>query len=568
MIKKNCFLMAMLLLANSAWPQLSQNRSNDSLSLKSFEYLKSRFEETIYERAKSKIYVQAWLNKARGEKNNFYQMALAYKASIINSDKASRILYADSMINAAAKTNNDELIGSSYMTKGIIHYDRMEHIKALDNYLIADKYISQVNNPVLVYKIKYGIALTKYYLGFYDEAISLLRECADYFENENDRAYLNALHGLSLCYNHVGNYKLSSATNQLGFEKGRLFEDTGMECYFNQSEGINQVNLGNYSEAILKLDAALPEIIALKDSANEALVYFYLGKSYWLSKEDNKAVGYFKKVDQIFRREKYILPDVRQGYEYLIDYYKKQDDTSSQLKYINQLLTIDHLLSQDYKYLLQRIVKEYDTKELVQAKNGIENTILFTRIGAFIVIVLMAFTILILIRRNRNNRKHFEALMVRDTTIQPVMVSVPTDHLPEENNGTKNNSTEISPDIEAAIVKKLEKFELNKKYLEKDMTLAKMATILHTNSKYVTKVIAKHRGKGTIDYITDLKIDYIIELLKTESRFRNYTNKALGEEAGFGSTQNFTRAFKSHTGITPTYFIYKLKKSITADNSQ
>ena len=55
-------------------------------------------------------------------------------------------------------------------------------------------------------------------------------------------------------------------------------------------------------------------------------------------------------------------------------------------------------------------------------------------------------------------------------------------------------------------------------------------------------------------------------MLKTRSNYRNYTNKALAEEAGFGSTQNFTRAFKERNGISPTYFIYKLKKSINTGN--
>lgn len=126
-------------------------------------------------------------------------------------------------------------------------------------------------------------------------------------------------------------------------------------------------------------------------------------------------------------------------------------------------------------------------------------------------------------------------------------------------NTDKQNNQEINTDIETGILKKLEKFEQTKKYIERDMTLSKMASLLNTNTKYVTKVIAKHRGKGTIDYITALKIDHVIEILKKENKYRNYTNKALGDEAGFGSTQNFTRAFKVRTGITPTYFIYKLK---------
>jgi AraC-like DNA-binding protein len=77
--------------------------------------------------------------------------------------------------------------------------------------------------------------------------------------------------------------------------------------------------------------------------------------------------------------------------------------------------------------------------------------------------------------------------------------------------------------------------------------------------KYASKIIARYRDKGTVDYISNLKIDHIIELLKNENKYRNYTNKALGEESGFGSTQNFTRAFNNRTGLSPTYFISKLK---------
>ena len=180
------------------------------------------------------------------------------------------------MINNAKKASNDELVGSCYLTKGIVHYNRLEHIKALDNYLIANRYISQVNNPVLSHKIKYEIAKIKYYLGFYDEAISLLRECITFFEEENDRAYLNSMHILGLCFTKIGKYEGASQTNQLGIEEGWLFEDTSMELYFNHSEGINQCYRGNYLEAIKKLNTTLPKVINLKDHANETLAYIYI----------------------------------------------------------------------------------------------------------------------------------------------------------------------------------------------------------------------------------------------------------------------------------------------------
>ncbi|WP_248429316.1 helix-turn-helix domain-containing protein [Flavobacterium pygoscelis] len=93
----------------------------------------------------------------------------------------------------------------------------------------------------------------------------------------------------------------------------------------------------------------------------------------------------------------------------------------------------------------------------------------------------------------------------------------------------------------------------------------KLASLFNTNTKYAYKIIAKYRNKGIIEYITDLKIDHIIELLKNETKYRIYKNKSLADEDGFGSTQNFTRAFKTQTGISPSCFCMELNKSLTAD---
>ena len=566
MIQK-IFVIFSLLVVNSTIAKHINNSSIDSLSNKSFEYLKSQYEANIQERGKSKIYAEAWLQKAKSYKSNYLQLSLAYKAAAIFANKTQQLHYADSMVINAIRTGDKELIGTSFLAKGILHYRHNKHDIALNNYLKADHYISQRNNVHLNFQIKYGIAQIKYHLGFYDEAISLFRDCVDHFENENDKAYLNSLHGLSLCYTKIGKYDLATEINNLGIENGRLYEDTGMEFYFTHSEGINQCQKHNYTTAIKMLNAALPNIIRSKDQANESVVYFYIGKSNWELKKYDIAINYFKKIDSLFQKENYILPDLRKGYEYLIDYYKQKNDTNSQLYYINQLLKVDKILGQDYKYLLNKIVKEYDTKELLIAKSKIENAMVLTRIAACLLLSIMAGVIIHLIRKNKKNQKLFKELMNRNTALPKETNETKEVILPTGTESDKLLITpEINPELEAAIVKRLEKFELTKKYLEKDMNLSKMATLLQTNSKYVTKVIAKHRGKGTIEYITGLKLDYIVEMLKTDSKYRNYTNAALAEEAGFRTTQNFTRAFKKYTGITPTYFSYKLKKSTTTDN--
>lgn len=554
MIPKNYLPLIFALFSNFVSAQVPDAKLRDSLSARSFEYLSHASNTAAKDSIKSRIYLRAWLGKAKSEKEH-HQMALAYKALIYQEGTEYRLSYADSMVMAAKKTHDIELIGSSFMTMGIVHYDRKEHMKALDNYLIADGYIAQTDNEYLAYKIKYGIAQTKHYLGFYDEAIALFRECIDFFKEENDRAYLNSLHSLGLCYNRIGNYAWCTITNQTGIEEGRRLENLEMEPYFIHSEGVNLYGRKEYREAIAKLSSALPHIIKYKDFANEAVAYFYIGRSYWSMDQKEKAVAYFKKVDSIFMDKDYTRPDLRKGYENLIDYYKNNKDTDSQLFYINQLLKVDKVLGKNYKYLLIKIVKEYDTRELLDSKRDIENRMVVRTGIAFGIIILLVAIIWYLIYRHFKNKRLFNELMNGDT---------PTRVPPKSNESQAVQ--DISPEIEINIVKKLEHFESSNRYLEKDMSLSRMAKLLSTNTKYVTKVIAKHRGKGTIEYIADLKINFIVEKLKTESRYRNYTNKALAEEAGFGSAQNFTRAFKDRYEISPTYFIDQLKKAIDTDS--
>nr|WP_315212223.1 AraC family transcriptional regulator [uncultured Flavobacterium sp.] len=543
---KNYLLILWVCLYHNAYAQHNNFVIPDSLSAKNYEYFSHNIRYEEKDSIKERLYAQSWLAKAKREKN-FGQMTQSYKALIYTSDNKLQLIYADSMLTAAKRTTDIELIGSGYMTKGIVQFDRKEHMNALDSYLIADEYISKTKNYYLIYKVKYVIAQIKYYLGFYDEATALFQECVNYFKEKNDRAYLNSLHSLGLCYNRTGKYKLCSQINQTGLNAGLRFKNLEMEPYFIHSEGVNQYFKHNYRDAIKKLTKTLPVVIDNKDFTNETTAYFYIGKSYWAQKLQEKALPYLKKIDEAFQKQKYIRPHLREAYEILIDYYQQRNDKELELYYVTALLEVDQVLLKDYKYLSGKIHKEYDTKKLLQRQKNIEQY--WTVVGC-IIIAIMTTIIAVLVHRHYKNKRLFEELMNRKPETAQSLVS---------NNTSKETELDINPELVTAILKNLEKFERNKKYLEKDMTLAKMAALLNTNTKYASKIIARCRDKRIIDYISDLKIDHIIELLKNENKYRNYTNKALGEESGFGSTQNFTRAFNNRTGLSPTYFINKLR---------
>lgn len=524
------------------------------LLLSSYSYSQNRKEEagkTAIDSVNQRIEAQLQLEKAKSEKN-WEEVVLAYRKIMYNSPKKEWLAYADSIIAVAKLTNNDNNIGESYLTKGIIYYNQKEHKKALDNYILADEYISRTNNKYNIYKTKYALAQTKYYLGFYDEALALFRDGLPYFEKENELAYLNTLHALSVCYNKIKKYDLCSFYNNLGLQKGEEYNNNEMTVYFQHSEGINNYSQKEYPEAIQVLNQVIPILKSKNDYANETVAYFYLGKTYYHTNQETKAIPCFEKVEQAFTKFNYIRPDLREAFEILINSAKKQNNEQLQLQYINQLFKVDSVINNNYKYLSKKIHKEYDTKKLLSEKEAIEHNLRSKNKNSWIIISGLSSLVAVLgyihYRNKKRNKQKFEAIMNKETA--------KTKHKEHE----IDIESEINPDIIKSILQNLEKLEKTNKFLEKELTLHKLALLLKTNTKYASKVILKYRGKKSIEYITDLKTDYIIELLKKENKYRNYTNKALAEEAGFGSTQNFTKAFKNKTGISPTSFIQEINK--------
>lgn len=555
-IKKYFISCCLFMLWCSLSGQQNPVKHSDSLRDKSYSYYLKQFEEDI-SGDHAKIYAEAFLAKAKTEKN-WNQTVNAYRIKLHQAAKGRKVFYADSMIIAAKHTGNKNLIGSSYLTKGVVYYDRKDYNNALDNYLIADSYIVHAEDEYLYFKVKYHIAQIKYYLGYYEEAVALFSDCISYFRQDDDIPYLTSLHSLSLCYNRIGNYDLCTSTNEFGIKEATRLEYFDALPRFINSEGINQYFKKNYAISIAKLNETLPELIKSKDISGETVTYFYIGKNYWELNQREKAVTYFHKVDRTFKQDNFMRPDLLENYELLINYYKQTGDMRSLLVYIDQLFLADKYVKINFSYLSGRIRKEYNTTQLNRERNQTKESLRLRENLIIMLVVISAILTILLIyvwHKISENRRRFKKLMERGTKPRKVPESKYSD-----------GNLDINPEVVASVLKQLEKFEEKEKYLAKDITLPKLAKTFNYNIVYVSKIIAHHRQKKFTDYINDLKIEYIIRQLKTNNKFRNYTNKALAEEAGFSTTQHFTRAFFKNAGISPTYFIKRINKSITTGN--
>ncbi|NDV15772.1 helix-turn-helix domain-containing protein [Muricauda sp. TY007] len=526
-------------------PQQRTKKGSDTIMHKSYDVLFDTI-RTTKDPTREQRYLKAFLLKAQQE-NNVEEIVNGYKNYLHHSEERLRHTYADSMIHVARKSGDSALIGSAYLTKGFVYYGEKDHTSALDHYIMAYDYLKHTDDAYQKHKVQYMIGHIKYYLGYYEEAIRLFQDCIAYYQDRNTRPYLNSLHSLGLCYNRMGNYGLSSETNARGLEEADRSGNHSMDVYFKHSEGVNHYFRENYKLAIETLEEVVPQIADKGDFGNESVGYFYLGRSYWALKQPDRAIPYFKKVDKIFNERDYLRPDLREGYELLIDHYEELGNNETQLYYIKQLLKADKSLAKTYRYLSGQIHREYTERELLQKESKIEELLAENEASdlrwglATGLLVIAAF---VLVYRRRMDKRKFKKLM------QEIKDGVPRAKVVE----AKPEALEINPVVAEDLLKQLQKFEEGRGFLKEDLNLVKLAASFNANNKYLSKIITHYKGKGIVEYINDLKIDYIIELFTHQRIYRKYNYNSLSKEAGFSSVQRFVRAFKHRTGSSPANF--------------
>ena len=104
--------------------------------------------------------------------------------------------------------------------------------------------------------------------------------------------------------------------------------------------------------------------------------------------------------------------------------------------------------------------------------------------------------------------------------------------------------------------------ETNQPYTNPELSIAKLASDVGIPQHHLSQMINQEFGKNFFDFINTYRIDKAKALMQDKST-SHLTLEAIGAESGFGSPTAFYRAFKKHTGITPSIFLKSQNTSKT-----
>ncbi|WP_332021198.1 helix-turn-helix domain-containing protein [Kaistella sp.] len=541
------------------------------------EEIEKRIDENSGNPAQMWELINFYITKSKKEQNNealFY----AYRYASVNSTYPTNLKYADSALITAKKSEIKKIVIDAYLNHGNINMAEEFYEKALNDILVANKLSQESGNEYIFNKTIYYIAQNKIYLGQYEDAHKELLVCLKYFkENLHIKSslgknyqvyYIYSLMSLIDCNIKLGKFDENKPLLKEAF--GYINENKLDQYipYFITSEGMTSYYSKDYNTAISKFSEA---IRLYNDQWEHNTEVFYLGLSYWHIGKERLAIKYLEEIDKHYEKTKKLDPQFRSAYEILIKYYNSTGDTKKQLEYINKLMFLDRSYEKNYKYLYQRIVKEYDTKKLVAEKNRIENTLQKQRI-IFAAIFLSLLTGFLffgfrIYREKQNYKKRFEEIIARQNSNEDHTENVITyengiANTPKFDYDFYNKIPGLNPIFVENILKQLETFEKEEKFLDPQISQKTLSEELGTNSTYFSKIINTYKGKNFTLYINDLRLDYIIDRLKNDVKYINLDVKELAAIAGFSSTDNFSDNFRRKFDLKPSVFIKMMKEKL------
>ena len=240
-------------------------------------------------------------------------------------------------------------------------------------------------------------------------------------------------------------------------------------------------------------------------------------------------------------------PEFRPAYELLIKYNDSIGNRDKQLKYINTLMSLDKNYEKNYKYLYTKINKEYDTQKLINEKNKIESSLKNQRTIISSILLLTILASLFYWNRYNSLQKKYKEKFEEIISQKPILEKIETlAEVELKQDGDLNlktlsindkikitapkNSSELefynkipglNPILVQNILQQLDKFEEELRFTDNQMSLRLLSEEFNTNIPYLSKIINVYKGKNFNYYINDLRIDYIIELLKNDATYLN-----------------------------------------------
>jgi len=575
------FLFFFLLLPNLTNSQISDTlltKDSDSIR-KQIQFIDESNLETIISLS-NQLYETALRNK------DPQNMIDALKYLSIAKLNSGNNFYAIEYLNKAISIANEYTVDKKTVAdliklKGNHFFDIEEYDKAAVAYNKALKISRDIDYQYGIWALYTNLGFVKLRTGDPSGALRDLKKSISLINNiankGSDLEYRSLmLDNARVCEAYIKLNQLDSAliANDKGLKYTLKTKIDNIHIDLLMHRGIIYMHKKEYPTAIGFLNQAT----SLCHKANDIV---FLGKILNLKAECNYLEEKYLNSIEILHESLKILnnnysnsDELSQCYKLLGQSYKRLNNLEkSNLyyeKYILSLTKLNSKKSHASQKVTDILLDDYESEiyNLENQKQWQKHQLTYFQIG---LVVFGAALILILFFFQRSkiiNKNKFDILLDKIEKSETTDISEPETEKKGSNIPIIDTADEtlkshpieldISNELYEHIIQKLKEVETQKYYLKKECNLYNVTKKVGTNTSYLSKIINSHFGKNFNTYINDLRINYTILRLKNDPKFRSYSIKSIAEEVGYKSADSFTKYFKIHTGLLPSFYIKKL----------
>ena len=556
----------------------TQELSNIELLSLEDERLLDYFESVRHDSLKASFVASIYLQRGR-ERADTIMMARGFDRLAQTFSPQTNLKYADSVIDLTATSKHISYPAFGYLLKAY-NYDKLDQFKKANDYSYkAYNYALEANNLSQQLYLLESFIFNKVVWGNKKEALALqqkrhrlllselylkklyqaTRESARdsierYYTKQKTDSYLS----FAICHHYMGQrdstqYYLkivkslinTNSSNYINDIKS-LYYEISMEHYYFKK---------NYTTS-LKYNDSLVSTGGIFNS-NFKNVYFFRGLSLYDFGSKINGLNYLKKADSIFDTGDRInvQPQDNLLFEKLKTHYSNQGDYKNQIKYLNKQLLLDSLLTIKTLGFESDIIRKIETPTLLREKKMVEFKLALQikkskQSIIYVVLLFGLFTGVLLwyIHKQKTYKKRYHQLIDKQKNkLKGTSLSLQSD-------------LNISENLIQDILKRLDLFEKQKKYLKTNVSLQSLSKDLQTNPNYLSRVINFNKDKNFSQYLNDLRISYALEALQENTTLLKYSIKAIALECGYTNATSFSRAFYKQTGLYPSFYIRQIHK--------
>ena len=514
-------------------------------------------------------------SQAKIEKDSLI-LSKVYAIMAYSTNPEFSINYADSLINLNQRPK-DYYFFEKHLIKGYVYYYLEEPAKAISEFESAFQLGEKNNDFAIKTRALIWIATIKETYNTSNQALDVyllaLKSLDDWDDEKEEDVSLRASVLQSIIASYINKKDPENAELYLKQLKDVLSIEPIEEFIpkIRVWEAKIQYYKKNYEEA-----ANMVEVEIMNTTGSEQLDLLYtLGKIYEENNQDKLKTKTFLKFDSISQAAN--LPPIvesKEVYLYLLNISLKDKSNEKQLYHYDKLIEIDSILtvnkiaSEEKEipgYSISEIKKERD---LFLSKNKKKSILVFILI-AISTLILLSFLFYFI--KYKKASKDLADYLDRTSKADNKNIISADNSLPEENNlePEKIRNTTIEKEIEPSIklaLYKLDKWEEEKGFLDKDVDLNVLATLFKTNRTYISKCVNIYKNQTFRNYITELRMNHFIETTRMNYDYKNKSLNVILEEFGFNSIDTFNRALKqklNNKDITPGMYMKEIIKRNT-----